>query len=117
MPNKHTIFVLHYFGNQKKAKYVSDNPKVNQMKKIQIFGVGCAKYRTLLENLHEALAKAKINVKVEEFDDIQLFFDKKISAVPSLFIDQHIVVEGIAPSVEELVAILERYISESNKQK
>jgi predicted thioredoxin/glutaredoxin len=102
------------FKIKNKKKYVSDVPEIYTMKNIQIFGVGCAKYRTLLDNLHEALANAKIDVKVEEFDDIQLFFDKKIAAVPSLLIDQRIVVAGDAPSVEELVVILQRYVSENN---
>jgi predicted thioredoxin/glutaredoxin len=87
------------------------------MKSIQIFGVGCVKYRTLLANLRQALAKADIDVKVEEFDDIQLFFDKKIAVVPSLLIDQQIVSQGIVLDVEQLFALLHHFESQGNKQK
>jgi hypothetical protein len=87
------------------------------MKSIQIFGVGCVKYRRLLDNLHQALAKANIDVKVEEFDDIQLFFDKKIAVVPSLLIDQQVVSQGVVLDVEQLIELLRRFECQANKQK
>ncbi len=77
-----------------------------RMKQIQIFGVGCAKYRTLLDNLRQALAALRLDLRVEELDDIQLFFDKNITEVPTLMVDGKILCKGEAPSIERLVAIL-----------
>lgn len=80
------------------------------MKTIQLFGVGCVKYRTLLSNLHHAVSALNIDVKVEEFEDIELFFEKKIAEVPALIINQHIITQGLVLSAEELKNILPKYL-------
>ena len=81
------------------------------MNHIQIFGVGCVKYRTLLSNLHQAVRILNIDVKVEEFEDIELFFEKKIAKVPALLINQEVVTEGLVLTVDELKKILLHYSS------
>lgn len=81
------------------------------MKTIQLFGVGCVKYRTLLSNLYQAVSALNIDVKVEEFEDIELFFDKKIAEVPALLINQEIITQGVVVPTEELQKILLTYFS------
>lgn len=88
----------------------------SRMKQIQIFGVGCVKYRTLLENLRQALATLRLDVRVEEFDDIQLFFDKKIAEVPTLMVDGKILCAGEAPSIERLQTLLQQAEAAARKK-
>lgn len=75
------------------------------MPNIKILGIGSSKYRILLNNLTEVVKELNIDAEVEKFEKIEDFIHFSIVKIPTLMIDDEVVIEGYAPTVEELKRI------------
>ncbi|NJN76921.1 MAG: thioredoxin family protein [Saprospiraceae bacterium] len=76
------------------------------MQNIKILGIGSLKYRQLLENLNNAIIELKMDATVERFEEVEDFLRFNIVEIPTLMINDKVVVRGYAPDVEELKSIL-----------
>ncbi|MFT6150433.1 MAG: galactitol-specific phosphotransferase system IIB component [Saprospiraceae bacterium] len=72
------------------------------MRDIKILGIGSSKYRMLLNNLTEVVKELNIEVEVEKFEEIEDFIHFSIVKIPTLMINNEVVIEGYAPTAEEL---------------
>ena len=72
------------------------------MKKIQILGTGCAKCKTLTENVRKAVDLAGIEAEIEKVEDIREIMKFNILMTPGLVIDGEVKVAGKVPSVDDL---------------
>ena len=73
---------------------------------LQIFGSGCAKCQTLATNTEAAAQSLGINYELEKVTDINAIIDAGIMRTPALAVEGEIVVEGKAPSAEEIKRLL-----------
>ena len=74
--------------------------------KIEVLGTGCAKCKTLLEVVKEALAKKGGFHSVEKVEDIQKIIDYGVISTPGLVIDGKVVSSGKLLSVDEVLALM-----------
>jgi small redox-active disulfide protein 2 len=73
---------------------------------IQVLGTGCAKCKTLHENVKKAVAETGIDVQVEKVEDIQKIMSFEILMTPGLVIDGKVKVAGRLPNVEEIKKLI-----------
>ena len=73
---------------------------------LQIFGSGCAKCQTLATNTEAAAQSLGIDYELEKVTDMNAIIDAGIMRTPALAVEGEIVVEGKAPSAEEIKRLL-----------
>lgn len=76
------------------------------MTTIQVIGMGDARMRRLSEQVKQAMAERALAGEVEEVSEYNRVLASGVLRTPALVVDGHILVEGAAPSVDELKAIL-----------
>lgn len=86
------------------------------MKKIQVFGPGCAKCEDMAALVKETLAELNQPVPVEKVTDAMQFAVAGVIVTPALAIDGKIVVSGRVPSKEELKGILKDELGTTEQQ-
>jgi len=74
--------------------------------KIEIYGTGCAKCKTLFENAQKALAELSMTADVVKVEDINEITDAGIMFTPGLSVDGEIKSVGKLLSVEEIKKLL-----------
>ena len=77
------------------------------MRNIKILGIGSSNYKELVSNLTKAIKELNLEVEVEQFEEVEDFIRFNIVEIPTLIIDNQIVVKGSVPDVEALKAILQ----------
>jgi small redox-active disulfide protein 2 len=70
--------------------------------KVQIYGMGCANCKILLENAQAAVKESGINAEVIKVDDMIEIMESGILATPGLAIDGQIKSMGRVPSKDEI---------------
>lgn len=78
------------------------------MVKIEVFGTGCAKCKSLLKNVEKAVAESGISAEVIKIDSIQEVIDRGIMMTPALYIDGKSVMVGRTATVEEIKRLLKQ---------
>lgn len=78
------------------------------MVKIEVFGTGCAKCKSLLKNVEKAVQESGIKAEIVKVDSIQEIMDRGIMMTPGLYIDGEAKAVGRAPSVEEIKMMLKK---------
>jgi small redox-active disulfide protein 2 len=73
---------------------------------IQVLGTGCAKCKTLHENVKKAVAEMGVDAEVEKVEDIQKIMSFEILMTPGLVIDGKVKVAGRLPNVEEIKKLI-----------
>jgi len=73
---------------------------------IEVYGIDCAKCKTLAKNVDRALAELGISAVVVKIDSIQEIMNRGIMMVPALYIDGEAKAVGRAPSVDEIKKML-----------
>jgi small redox-active disulfide protein 2 len=73
---------------------------------IQVLGTGCAKCKTLHENVKKAVAETGVDAQVEKVEDIQKIMSFEILMTPGLVIDGKVKVAGRLPNVEEIKKLI-----------
>jgi len=76
--------------------------------KIEVLGTGCAKCKTLYEATKTAVAKSGKFAQIEKVEDIQAIMEYGVMSTPALVIDGVVKVSGKVPSVEEIIAIIQK---------
>jgi small redox-active disulfide protein 2 len=69
---------------------------------IQVLGTGCAKCKTLYENVRKAVQETGVDAKIEKVEDIQKIMTFEILMTPGLVIDGEVKAAGRLPNVEEI---------------
>ena len=77
------------------------------MKKIQIFGIGCAKCKKLAENVAIAVKDAGIDCEIEKVTDINEMVKAGIVTTPAVSVDGRLIIVGRVPSPDEIKDMLE----------
>jgi small redox-active disulfide protein 2 len=76
------------------------------MKKIQIFGGGCAKCGILYQHAEAAAKELGIEYRMKKVSDFGKIAEAGIMATPALAVDGVVKLEGRVPTIEALKAIL-----------
>ena len=76
------------------------------MKKIQILGTGCPKYKKLAENAESAVKELAIDFEVEKITDINEIMSFGVMMTPALAVDGEVKSVGKVLSQDEISKIL-----------
>ncbi|HOD66482.1 MAG TPA: thioredoxin family protein [candidate division Zixibacteria bacterium] len=76
------------------------------MKKIQVFGPGCAKCEELARLAAAAVAELGLACEVEKVSDIRAIMEAGVMITPALAVDGRVLVAGKVPSLAKLKEIL-----------
>jgi small redox-active disulfide protein 2 len=76
------------------------------MKKLQIFGPGCKRCRTLAENTETAAKELGIEYEIEKVTDIETIAEAGILLTPALAVDGELKIVGKVPSPREIKMML-----------
>lgn len=76
------------------------------MKKIEIFGTGCAKCKKLEKNTKKAVKKLGIEAEIEKIEDIEEMSAKGVMTTPALAVDGEVKVKGKVPSAGQIKKLL-----------
>jgi small redox-active disulfide protein 2 len=75
---------------------------------IKVLGSGCAKCNLLEEVTRRAVAQAGIDATVEKITDVVAIMNYGVMTTPALVVDGQVKISGRVPSVDDLVALLNR---------
>lgn len=76
------------------------------MKIIKVLGSGCAKCKTTINNVHEALQQSGTEAEVIKVEDIQDIMAYNVLSTPVLIIDEEIMIKGRVATVQEIKDLL-----------
>lgn len=76
------------------------------MKAIKVLGTGCPKCHKLSDNTLQAAQRLGVEFELEKVTDVMKFADFGVMLTPALVVDGKVVVQGRAPSVDELEKLL-----------
>lgn len=74
--------------------------------KIEILGTGCAKCKTLYENVQKAVSESGKSAEVTKVEDIPSIMKYGVMSTPALVIDGQVKFSGKTASVSEIKAML-----------
>ncbi len=75
---------------------------------IKVLGPGCAKCGQLEDATRKAVEKAGLDATVEKVSDLQEIMSYGVMSTPALVVNGELRVAGRVPSVDDLVALLQR---------
>ena len=76
------------------------------MKKIQIFGPGCARCSKLAENTEAAAKELGIDYAIEKVTDIEKISEAGVFVTPALAVDGKLKLVGKVPTPQEIKTFL-----------
>jgi small redox-active disulfide protein 2 len=76
--------------------------------KIEIFGTGCAKCKSMAKNVEKALQETGIQAEVVKIDSIQEIMNRGIMMTPALAIDGEMKSVGKALRADEVKRLLKK---------
>jgi small redox-active disulfide protein 2 len=74
--------------------------------RIEIFGTGCAKCKSLAKNVEKAVMETGIQAEVIKVDSIQEIMNRGVMMVPALAIDGELKIVGKTATVDEIKKML-----------
>ena len=74
--------------------------------KIEVIGTGCAKCKTLYENVKKALEESGKNAEVVKIEDIPSIMKYGVMSTPALVIDGQVKFSGKLASAAEIKGML-----------
>ena len=74
--------------------------------KIEILGTGCAKCKTLFENVKKAVAESGQNAEVVKVEEIRKIMAYGVMSTPALVIDGQVKFSGKVVSVAEIMGMM-----------
>jgi small redox-active disulfide protein 2 len=75
---------------------------------IKVLGPGCANCNKLEEATRKAVEKSGIDATIEKVSDLQEIMSYGVMSTPALVVDGELRLAGRVPSVDDLVALLQR---------
>jgi small redox-active disulfide protein 2 len=76
------------------------------MKRLQVFGPGCAKCKKLAEVTEEAAKAMGIEYSLEKVSDLVQMMNHGIMSTPALAVDGEVKVAGRVPGTDEIKKML-----------
>lgn len=76
------------------------------MLKIEVLGTGCARCKTLYENVQKAVAESGKQGEVVKVEDIPSIMKYGVMSTPALVIDGRVIFSGKLASVSEIIGML-----------
>ena len=74
--------------------------------KIEVLGTGCAKCKTLYENVKKALAESGKEAEVVKVEEISKIMAYGVMSTPALVIDGKVAFSGKVASVAEIKGVI-----------
>ncbi len=74
--------------------------------KIEIYGTGCAKCKTLFENVGRAVAECGIAAEVVKVEDIQKITDAGVFFTPAIAVDGQVKSSGKLLNVDDIKKLI-----------
>jgi small redox-active disulfide protein 2 len=74
--------------------------------KIEIYGTGCSKCKTLFENAQKALIDLNIEADLSKVEDINLITNAGVMFTPAISVDGEVKSAGKVLSVEEIKKVI-----------
>ncbi|GFE57631.1 thioredoxin family protein [Geobacter sp. AOG1] len=74
--------------------------------KIEVLGTGCAKCKTLYENVKKAVEESGASTEVVKVEDIPSIMKYGVMSTPALVIDGQVKFSGKVASVAEIMGML-----------
>jgi len=74
--------------------------------KIEVLGTGCAKCKTLYENVKAAVAESSSNAEIVKVEDIPSIMRYGVMSTPALVVDGQVKFSGKVASVAEIKGLL-----------
>jgi small redox-active disulfide protein 2 len=74
--------------------------------KIEVLGTGCAKCKTLYENVKKAVAESGKNADIVKVEDIPSIMKHGVMSTPALVVDGQVKFSGKVGSVAEIMGML-----------
>lgn len=75
---------------------------------IKVLGPGCANCNKLEEAARKAVEKAGLDATIEKVSDLQQIMSYGVMSTPALVVNGELRLAGRVPSVDDLVALLQR---------
>ena len=75
---------------------------------IKVLGPGCANCNKLEDATRKAVEKAGLDATIEKVSDLQEIMGYGVMSTPALVVDGELRLAGRVPSVDDLVALLQR---------
>lgn len=76
------------------------------MKKLTIYGSGCAKCQQLAINAETAASRLGLEIEIDKVTDVNAIIEAGVMRTPALTLGDELLVEGKVASSEELVELL-----------
>jgi small redox-active disulfide protein 2 len=76
------------------------------MVKIEVLGTNCAKCKSLLGNVENAVQELGITAEIIKVDSIQEIMDRGVMMIPALYIDDKPMIVGRTATVEDIKRML-----------
>jgi len=74
--------------------------------KIEVLGTGCAKCKTLYENVKKAVEESGKNVEIVKVEEIPKIMAYGVMSTPALVVDGKVVFSGKVATVAEISGVL-----------
>lgn len=74
--------------------------------KILVLGTGCARCKTLLENVKTAVSSLGVPAEIEKVEAIEEIMKYGVMSTPAVVVDGKVMVAGRVPSPKELETLL-----------
>ncbi|MBW4055683.1 MAG: thioredoxin family protein [Proteobacteria bacterium] len=74
--------------------------------KIEVLGTGCAKCKTLYENVKKAVAESGKNAEIVKVEEIPKIMAYGVMSTPALVVDGKVVFSGKTASVAEIMGVI-----------
>jgi small redox-active disulfide protein 2 len=88
------------------TRFINRQTGGNQQMKIEILGTGCAKCKTLYENVKKAVEESGKSAEVVKVEDIPTIMKFGVMSTPALVIDGQVKFSGKLASVAEIKGML-----------
>jgi len=75
---------------------------------IKVLGPGCANCNKLEDATRKAVEKANLDATIEKVSDLQEIMSYGVMSTPALVVNGELRLAGRVPSVDDLVALLQR---------
>jgi small redox-active disulfide protein 2 len=89
--------------NKSKSPVIGDSDKEENVMKVEILGVGCAKCTKLYDAVTELVKKNGIEAEVVKVEDLKVFGQYGVFMTPALVVDGEVKVAGKVPKDAEIL--------------
>ena len=74
--------------------------------KLQIFGTGCSRCKTLMQRVEEAVSSLELQAEIEKIENIEEIAKFGVMSTPALALDGKVLFAGRVPTSREIGELL-----------